>query len=918
MLLLFLGSLPLAADEGQWYTRETQYLRIHYQLRDLSSAQALAEYGDTVYQQMVQWWDRDPGTVPVILQGETAIPNGFMAYAPRRLVLHLASPSDILLSARGAGWLRDLFVHELAHFFHLTTPVGWIGGLSRVFGQSVMLGPRATMPTWASEGVAVYLETQFSQGGRGRNPWFTLPLKALNHHDYQPYPSISLGETSSRVPGFGNRSYWMGYLWVDYLERSAPGTFKAIDDFHKQWPFFGWNYAVHAITGKTEQRIWEEALEDWPEWQVNLPEQADPPGAENIIQDEDWLSLPVAQSQSLWTYQSSAQKTRGLYRDKQLVLPVSLARANQFDVREDGQAQVWVSYLPDPTSSFSLAYDTGLYLAEQGRWRRLFPGRRFWHPQFDPQGLSLLVTEERGDTHRLLRVGLDGDEEVLFEREGYRVMYPRIDASGNKILFTLQGGGSQELYLLKRGVFTRIFTQDSPIVKAEWLEEGGLALLMQLGPKDAGLQGFRSGSIGAYRLDLEELALTHRLSLPEVGITDLKEIKGEVLAQSLGPRGPIYTKEFWHPIEGSLPIRHETYSPSPVGNSPGTREPNKDEPFLDWPILHLWGPVADWDFINGYGSYGLGAYWANYGESHQGSLSLMKDTGSGYLLDAQLSQRLGPLRIGSVSSLYTDLGSWRLNESLDVGYPLLWQSYPQRATLSLLGGAGLLIGEDQGSFALWNAYLGLGGRLGESSRSDWSFFGGSQVGLDALVGTESLGFRPGVYASLQGTWRYWGPLRVTTVHRLGVASKPVGSSFERWPWFGSLNFRSGRQRTLSSAPWWGFSNLDLQFPLYQGDFRLWSFHLRSLGIGVYGESQWETDFQDSLLGPAFDLGAYLAGEYFFLGLTLEYTLGLAWTFSRSDFQVLGNPAPFFQVGWNPGGSGVRWLSPGRRELGHQF
>jgi hypothetical protein len=101
----------------------------------------------------------------------------FYGYAPRRLVLHLASPSDILLSARGAGWLRDLFVHELAHFFHLTTPVGWIGGLSRVFGQSVMLGPRATMPTWASEGVAVYLETQFSQGGRGRNPWLPFPSR---------------------------------------------------------------------------------------------------------------------------------------------------------------------------------------------------------------------------------------------------------------------------------------------------------------------------------------------------------------------------------------------------------------------------------------------------------------------------------------------------------------------------------------------------------------------------------------------------------------------------------------------------------------------------------------------------------------------------------------------------------------------
>jgi hypothetical protein len=896
----------LSAQDPGWYTHSTEFLDIHYHGEDQASALALAEYGDAVYSLMSDWWERDPGRVPVVLQGQTALPNGFMAYAPRRLVLHLASPAAILLSAKGSSWLQELFIHELTHFFHLTSPEGWIGGLSRVFGETLMIVPRATIPTWASEGIAVYLETEFTSGGRGRNPWFTMPLKAYHYEDYDF--SISNGEVSSQVTGFANRSYWMGYVWVDYLESNYPGAFKEIDNFHKNWPFFGWNFAVASVVGKGEDTLWEEALEAW----VEGPGKYYPYLLAEQLPNSDWLSMPQETRDGLWSFQSSVFKTRGIYRDDQLVHAAQLARPDQWDVSSDGSDQVWVSYIPDPTSSYSVDFDSALYLVQEGRWQELHPGRPLWHPQFLPGGQGLLVTEELGDTHRLLRLGFDGQEEELYQKKGHRVMYPKVDEEGKRILFTLQGEGTQDLYLLE-GNDLRVFQNPGgPILKAFFMEDGALGLLIQ-----------NSRGVSAFRLDLDSEILTHYIQEDPTGLLDIAEIGGEIHYASFRTQGPAFFKASWRPLIDPIPLPSQE-ADIPVQDEQQAMEIG-DLSFIDLPRLHLWGPVGSVDFEREYATYGLGAFFANLSESHNSSLSIQRDTDEIYMANLSLYQKIDALAVNLVAGFLTDLERWQLTQIGDFSLPLAWQSLPVAADFSLLGGGLVSLSQDTDLSSLWGSYLGFGLRFRESARSDWSFFGGSQLGLSALAGLESQSLRPGFYTSIQAAWRFFGPMRLTTVHRVGEGALDAEGQSEAWPWQGNLNFRSGRQRFASLAPYWGFSNLDLQLPFYQGDLRLWSFHLRSMGLGFYGEAQWETDLEYLALGPVLDLGAYLSGEYFFFGLEFTYSLGLAWSFDQLDFSSMGDPVPFLSVGWNPGGSSFRHfeledrlMSPGRKNFGYQF
>ena len=76
---------------------------------------------------------------------------------------------------RGVGPVSDLldmvFTHEYAHFAHVTTRLGWMGALSRVVGDGLSV-TNAIAPGWMIEGVTTNAETRFTDGGRGRCPYF--------------------------------------------------------------------------------------------------------------------------------------------------------------------------------------------------------------------------------------------------------------------------------------------------------------------------------------------------------------------------------------------------------------------------------------------------------------------------------------------------------------------------------------------------------------------------------------------------------------------------------------------------------------------------------------------------------------------------------------------------------------------------
>lgn len=103
-----------------------------------------------------------PRKISLILQNTELRPNGFVQLAPRKSELY-SSPSP---EPDNQEWLSNLALHELRHvaqFDKLT------GKLKAPFLEQLALAIYGlTLPSWYFEGDAVWTETFYSKGGRGR------------------------------------------------------------------------------------------------------------------------------------------------------------------------------------------------------------------------------------------------------------------------------------------------------------------------------------------------------------------------------------------------------------------------------------------------------------------------------------------------------------------------------------------------------------------------------------------------------------------------------------------------------------------------------------------------------------------------------------------------------------------------------
>ncbi len=142
-------------------------------------------------------------TVPVLLQNQGVIANGFAQLGPKKSEFFSTPPQQF----DSQDWLNNLAVHELRHvaqFEKLT------GEKARPFPELVYFAWfGASMPIWFFEGDAVTTETALTKAGRGRQPSWIMPYRAsLLEGKKFSYSKASFGSNTDITPGY----YQLGYL----------------------------------------------------------------------------------------------------------------------------------------------------------------------------------------------------------------------------------------------------------------------------------------------------------------------------------------------------------------------------------------------------------------------------------------------------------------------------------------------------------------------------------------------------------------------------------------------------------------------------------------------------------------------------------------------------------------------------------
>lgn len=201
--------------------------------------------------------------IDVLVHSHDAYSNGLVTWAPRRLEAYAYD----LGNDDCVPWVEHLLTHEYRHVLQTqSTITGFSRFLYGLFGeQSTGLVLGLFVPRWYLEGDAVWAETNYTAGGRGRNSDFLQQMRALATSGRTPsFGQAYFGSYATRAPDF----YHMGYLMVSEVSDSLGNAVfgSALHQVGRlPFTFFPFQRSLRKQTGMRPMRLYSWALDNWTE-----------------------------------------------------------------------------------------------------------------------------------------------------------------------------------------------------------------------------------------------------------------------------------------------------------------------------------------------------------------------------------------------------------------------------------------------------------------------------------------------------------------------------------------------------------------------------------------------------------------------------------------------------------------------------
>ena len=184
--------------------------------------------------------------------------NGAATAFPRNLIELNAFPpvgNGHLLTQE--DWMKGLVLHELVHIVHMDQTRGFPQMVRNVFGSFGKWG--GVVPRWFAEGIAVWAETEFTEGGRLRHPGVIWEFEK-KMADPNFCQTIDCLDSPGKYP-YGQFPYWAGAKFIDYLEKRKEGSIRClVQENSKEIPFF-LNHVFSKCFGHNASKAFKEFRE---------------------------------------------------------------------------------------------------------------------------------------------------------------------------------------------------------------------------------------------------------------------------------------------------------------------------------------------------------------------------------------------------------------------------------------------------------------------------------------------------------------------------------------------------------------------------------------------------------------------------------------------------------------------------------
>lgn len=248
----------------KWNQINTDHFKVLYPDGFERQAQRVANTLEHIREPEASTMGVRPRKIPIILQNQSAISNGFVALAPRRSEF-FAMPTQNYNFSGTNEWMDLLAAHEYRHMVQFQRSItGFNKGLYFLFGQQALAAMAfVNAPQWFWEGDAVVTETAFTPSGRGRIPNFNL-LFRTNFQEGRVfgYHKQYLRSFKHNIPDH----YVLGYHLVSYLRKETGDPYVWEKIARRSWnvPFlpFRFSRSIKAETGHNVTELFDKMATD--------------------------------------------------------------------------------------------------------------------------------------------------------------------------------------------------------------------------------------------------------------------------------------------------------------------------------------------------------------------------------------------------------------------------------------------------------------------------------------------------------------------------------------------------------------------------------------------------------------------------------------------------------------------------------
>lgn len=443
----------------KWFTIKTPHFAIHFHEGEKAVAQKAAGYLEEAYAEHgrrfgIYPWER----IQVSITDNFDSANGFATVLPyNEINLRVVPPSPNNPLGDYDDWLRLLIMHEYTHIIHFND-VGYPMKIFRyLFGR--LMAPNGMTPSWVSEGMATWMETEMTQSGRGRSSFAEMMLRT----DILNKQFLTLDQM------YGAQYDWPGYLggyiygvkFWQYLTQTY-GEETMVQFSHKYGAsplFYMMNRQAKKVYGKTFRQLWQDwkaSLEEkYAQEMKDLKKGGLREGVPVVMGQDSYLRPSLSPDGKQLFYEEFSTHRSGRVRSLNLETGEEKTRlksaiASVVKVSPKGDKILYSKVTPNDrlVTSYQELSTTGL---EDKKTKILTSGERARDPDYSPDAKTIVFVKQETAKASLALFDLETEKVKILvagnEWDDFNM--PRFSPDGQKVAVSVWREGRRDMAVVE-------------------------------------------------------------------------------------------------------------------------------------------------------------------------------------------------------------------------------------------------------------------------------------------------------------------------------------------------------------------------------------------------------------------------------------------------------------------------------------